>query len=106
MSDKYEGHTPEPWSIDNRHFGTIDIRSGDGTIWIGGAHGATPAELRRPRLPDAPTAAANAALIADAPALLRQRDELVEALRRIEGSTHDPETADIALAALAAVEGK
>jgi hypothetical protein len=71
---KYEGYTPGPWSytvrLDGKNF---SIRGQKGEIVVGGTDTFTVAN----------SVLGNARLIADAPKLLRQRDELLEALRAI-----------------------
>jgi hypothetical protein len=104
--DKYEGHTPGPWGID-RIAATHVVAAGGRGICSTGAYSTNQEH------PDkiASENEANAHLIADAPLLLRQREELLEALNKIQNIRHSEEHAllmvdDIAIHAMAKVESE
>jgi len=76
MSSKYEGHTPGPWKWDEE-WG--DLLPPDDPA----SDRLNIAVVETDRWFYGPDNLADRALIADSPMLLRQRDELAEALREI-----------------------
>jgi hypothetical protein len=75
--NKYEGHTPGPWVVDNPNFELIAKMSGGIYHYIARCD---PREFSRTNRTSAENRA-NARLIADAPMLLEQRDRLLKALK-------------------------
>jgi len=102
MSHKYTGHAPGPWEVSNL--------SGGRRIFD--ARGCEVAYVWRPDGPSPFHVGPNAYLIADAPTLLRQRDELLAALKDLLRDMETPRTAkasaawDRARAVVAKAEGK
>ncbi len=97
---EFEGHTPGPW----RTYGSfVTAPYQPGSPSVAEAY-PTPQHGHSKY-----TSAANVKLLAAAPTLLRQRDELVEALREIVVLAESDAIASIealAVKTLAAVEGK
>jgi hypothetical protein len=98
---KYEGHTPGPWRAEQ-----LDGAAGPNERpWVRGATGYAALACGDTQA----EAVANARLIADAPKLLRQRDELLEALRAMLSEFVGPyeggyASATKALATIAGIE--
>ena len=86
-TNKYEGHTPGPWRLDGPAMGFCNVRraTNDEMVFALAAPGPTFGD----REYSAEEKEANAALIADAPELLRQRDALLAALERIKKHAAD-----------------
>ena len=80
-TNKYEGHTPGPWRLDGPAMGFCNVRraTNDEMVFALAAPGPTFGD----REYSAEEKEANAALIADAPELLHQRDALLAALERV-----------------------
>jgi len=102
MSDKYAGHSPGPWEVSDL--------SGGRRIYD--AHGCEVAYVNKREGLSPFHTPPNAYLIADAPTLLRQRDELLAALKDLLRDMETPRSGkatvawDRARTVVAKVEGK
>ncbi len=107
MHTPRQGHTPGPWRAEETYQGMLTDKFKDFPFSINGADGFQPCLVLGDGKLNAGTAAANARLIAAAPALLAALEIAEATLQRLapDGSRATQGTRDVITAALAKAKG-